>query len=674
MSLKNFHEVVKYNSLCNVTDQQPFNDRVLITGAENYLQGLTGGEAWTEFFVKSKDLKYRIDGFGIQEENDIVFLIISDFNQGEVDVFVDAIEIINSFNELCQFVFLLRNGKLVKSFDESEQDLISVLEDLKDQVEKGTIELIYLTNKFVESSETEKVRLPDCTYPFRVIDLEQMYQFHLSDNETNQNIEINIKDLNKGNGMPVLKAGEISDVYEGYLFPVSGRLLATIYNQYKVALLESNVRFYLHAKGQTNKGILKTIEESPEMFFAYNNGLSATCTDVTIEEGELISIKGLQIVNGGQSTASIHAVLNTSYESNLDKLLIQVKLTRIKDVSQKDNLVSKISKYANTQNGIKSSDLSSNDEFIVQMEEFSRRMSPPSREGTIQSKWFFERKIGEYSNLQFAAKQSGRFNSFEKEFPKIKVVKKTDFAKILQAWGLPNKSGNLEPLPYEATKSAEINFKRFMEVVSGNNIVVNESFFKEAVAKIILFRAIYSLLPELGINGYKSNVALYTLSWLSYLCKSKIDFNLIWDRQEATPDMTREIKKMIPIVHEVILTPNNKGSEYYGANIGEFTKKDVCWKILKKKKFSINICSEDLNADHSTKKDTAVEFDENDSRYWKYMAVWAKTNGEFNGGDRKMMYTIGKIIENKWKPTDYQDSQRVILLERAKSEGYQYID
>ncbi|NYY80621.1 hypothetical protein DMH27_17600 [Raoultella planticola] len=51
-----------------------------------------------------------------------------------------------------------------------------------------------------------------------------------------------------------------------------------------------------------------TIIESPERFFAYNNGISATAMNVSIEstaDGQrLIAASDFQIINGGQTTAS----------------------------------------------------------------------------------------------------------------------------------------------------------------------------------------------------------------------------------------------------------------------------------------------------------------------------------------------------------------------------------
>ena len=52
------------------------------------------------------------------------------------------------------------------------------------------------------------------------------------------------------------------------------------------------------------------LENEPGMFFAFNNGITATAEDVEVADEKwtwITRIENLQIVNGGQSTASIHA-------------------------------------------------------------------------------------------------------------------------------------------------------------------------------------------------------------------------------------------------------------------------------------------------------------------------------------------------------------------------------
>ena len=81
-------------------------------------------------------------------------------------------------------------------------------------------------------------------------------------------------------------------------------VLAKVFAAFGNRLLEQNVRTYLQAKTGVNKGILRTIAEEPGMFFAYNNGVTATASSVQtrrLPSGALAisHIKDFQVVNGG---------------------------------------------------------------------------------------------------------------------------------------------------------------------------------------------------------------------------------------------------------------------------------------------------------------------------------------------------------------------------------------
>ena len=509
-----------------------------------------------------------------------------------------------------------------------------------------------------------------------------MYRFHITADDIENSINVDLNEINNGAGLDILMATESSKKLEGYLLKMPGRILADIYEAHKVALLESNIRFYLQDKANTNKGILRTIrgdkknvvKPEPEMFFSYNNGISATCTDIELnKDGQLLKIYGLQIVNGGQTTASIHQILGTEHDAFLDKVAVQMKLSVIKDEKGKEDIVRRIAEYANTQNPIKKSDLTSNNNFIIALETFSKNTAPPSFvSGTVVSKWFFERKVGEYNNLQLNAKKEGRFEAFVTEFPKSQMIKKTDFAKRAWAWGIPDKRGKKEVLPYVASKSAEIVYRKYIDTIENNKIEADLSYYKESIAKEIIYKKIYSLLNDLGVSGYKSNVALYTLSWLSYLSRDKIDLSLIWDAQDVSTKLIEEFKKMIPIVHATILTPNSQKSIHFGKNIGEFTKKEDCWNLLKKKKMSLDdkipemTATEILLVDNEGSLSPLYETQE----FWTSMTVWALSSDRMTDSEKSMMFSVSKLLKYDKSFSVKQEKFRDKILEKALSEGY----
>ncbi|MEZ5461921.1 AIPR family protein [Dokdonella sp.] len=151
---------------------------------------------------------------------------------------------------------------------------------------------------------------------------------------------------------------------------------ADLYEKFGARLLETNVRGFLSERGKVNRGIRSTIQNSPQMFFAYNNGLTATASSVELDEdnSRILDIKDLQIVNGGQTTASLFWA-RKKHKADLGSVSVQMKLSVIPDSlgDSFDEIVGKISEYANSQNKVSEADLSANRGFHREMEKISRR-------------------------------------------------------------------------------------------------------------------------------------------------------------------------------------------------------------------------------------------------------------------------------------------------------------
>ena len=134
--------------------------------------------------------------------------------------------------------------------------------------------------------------------------------------------------------------------------------------------MELNVRSFLQVTGKINKGIKKTLDEDPEMFFSYNNGITATAEEIkfsTDQNGnKFISyLGGFQIVNGGQTTASIHRARKVD-NINLDLIAVPAKISIINKNKLKD-IVPSISRFSNSQNSVKNSDFHSDNEYLKQI-------------------------------------------------------------------------------------------------------------------------------------------------------------------------------------------------------------------------------------------------------------------------------------------------------------------
>lgn len=264
-----------------------------------------------------------------------------------------------------------------------------------------------------------------------------------------------------------------------YLAAVPGLDLASIYDRWGTRLLEQNVRVFLQARSNVNKGIKRTLENEPELFFSFNNGITATAEAVETEETEngtvITALENLQIVNGGQTTASVYAAYKG--KRDISKVYVQMKLSVVSPETAKD-LVPRISEYANSQNKVSSADFFANHPYHVKMEEFSTRLYAPAKEGSFnQTKWFYERARGSYRDQQ-AYLTPAKKRAFALEYPKSQTFTKTDLAKYLMVW---------TDKPYMVNRGAQKNFAEFAKDITTewekNPNQFSELYFKYLIAK-----------------------------------------------------------------------------------------------------------------------------------------------------------------------------------------------
>ncbi len=378
-----------------------------------------------------------------------------------------------------------------------------------------------------------------------------------------------------GGPIAILPAQHISDVHESYLAVIPGTVLAEIYDTWGPRLLEQNVRVFLQARSKVNRGIRDTLVREPKMFFAYNNGITATAqaVDTRNDRGRLLlqRMTNFQIVNGGQTTASIHAAMRKAQD--LSQTYVQMKLSVV-DAQRATEVVPRISEYANSQNRIAASDFFANHPFHIRVENFSRRLYAPSAEGTFQqSKWFYERARGQFADAR-ARKTRAERKKFDIEYPRRQKFTKTDLAKFLSVW---------DGLPHIVSLGAQKNFAAFAQRIgvawkkSRNDF--NEEWYREAIAKAIVFRAterIVSAQPWYE-GGFRANIVAYTIARISHQVgsagKRSMDFQTIWRRQEPGPVLQKTIAVVSKQVHDVLVDPP-EGMR----NVTEWAKKELCWR------------------------------------------------------------------------------------------------
>lgn len=377
-----------------------------------------------------------------------------------------------------------------------------------------------------------------------------------------------------GKGVNALPAHLDETSYLSYLIVIPAPVLAALYDKYSARLLEQNVRTFLQTRGLVNKGIRNTILQEPQKFFAYNNGISATAQAVEIKATEsglqIIRMMDLQIVNGGQTTASLYQAKKRD-NADLSRIFVQMKLTVV-DSAESEKVVPKISEYANTQNRVTAADFFSNQPFHTQMEGFSRRLWAPARvEEQRETHWFYERVRGQYADAQ-ARLSTAEARKFKAEYPKSQMFSKTDLAKFDNVFDDHPRYVNLGSqknfvqYAHRITKEWEKDPKEF-----------NERYFKQAVARAILFRTAETIVSHQPwySGGYRANIVAYSLSMLGEIARRRrvrIAYDRIWSAQALGQGLTDALEVIAREVNDALTHPDPAGM-----NVTEWAKREKCW-------------------------------------------------------------------------------------------------
>ena len=389
-------------------------------------------------------------------------------------------------------------------------------------------------------------------------------------------------------GLQCLVAADGGSATQSYLAVLPGRLLADVFEEYGSQLLESNVRTFLSARGAVNRGIQQTLAHKPEMFLAFNNGLTTTATDVdlvTLRKGTFIrSIENWQIVNGGQTTASLVHYLRGDSKRSVDDVFVQMKLVTV-STSNSAEVVADVSRYANSQNRVSAADLFSNHEFHILMEQTSRRLRAPARDGEqYQTGWYYERSRGQWENDKVARGSAAEQRKFELEYPKSQRLTKTDWAKYASSWG---------QRPHSVSKGAQTNFLEYaQQVVAAWEKDPNQfgdTYFRNNVCKAILFNDLHRAVrdSEWYGKGYLANIVAYGMAKLAYEIPrqfngAKLDFQAIWARQQTSATLLNAALIVAEHAQVHLTDPGRKQ-----ANVTQWAKQEVCWTSFKERSVTL---------------------------------------------------------------------------------------
>lgn len=385
-------------------------------------------------------------------------------------------------------------------------------------------------------------------------------------------------------GIPCIKAEMSGSLdYDAYLAIVPGQFLHNIYYEHGSRLLEGNVRSFLSNRGKINKGIRETIRKEPTKFFTYNNGIACTAAKISLsEDGRFItSMEDLQIINGGQTTASMtSAVLKDKLP--LDNIFIPMKLTVIKN-DDYDTMIQNISRYANSQNPVKEADLFSNHPFHRTFETISKKVAAPIYGDNVNNTfWYYERSRGKYEQEQLKFVRKSEKDAFFRKYPKSQVIKKEELAKYFTCGEL------LRPdiVSKGSAKCMSFFAEYIDEKYQKNPEYFNDEFYRMAICFVILFRTTDKIVNKAewyNVGGYKLNIVPYTISKLIQSIPKGycLDYDLIWKKQQLYPSLNAQIEKIARITNEFIQKSN-------GIIVTEYCKKEDTWKKYKDVSISLD--------------------------------------------------------------------------------------
>jgi hypothetical protein len=644
-----------------------------------------------------RNRQMQFNAFAFDEADGSICLLISDFNNTDIPVTLTNTQIDTLYSRMQYFIEEAYEGNVSDYCDDSEQ-AIDIARQIKKLIGKSNLESSVIKFKFfiitnsVLSGRVKSIQKANLIG--RPVELNLWYLerfFDLYNSSNSEAIEINVTEYGI-NGIQCLKANMTDcDEYDAYLAIVPGKFLADIYLKHGSRLLQGNVRAFLSLKNNVNKGIRRTIIGDPKKFFTYNNGISTIAESIILSNDgtNILSLRGLQIINGGQTTASMASAVVKKDNELLDNIFVPMKLTVLKsnkeiDVIEADrkynDMIQKISECANSQTKVTPADFYSNHKFHTLMETLSQsamNFAPPANGNPFPTVWFYERSRGKWEQEQMKLSQAQR-DKYIRKFPKNQVIKKEQLARCMVIMqGYPNIACDIS--------SKIMNFiAPTMDSICENSVEqINDYFFKKSVVSIIIFNAVEKLIgrqPWYPKGGNRSQIIPYTIAKILDTIPSKksIDYDLIWKGQCLYPSFVHEVEIAALKTHNFL-------NDSKGVIVREYARHKDTWIKYKDMTYFLSEAFYSELRDISEVKheaqvaikerkfnndiDAAVEIFTLGYFYW--MKVYKKIENErvINTGDKIFVKSIADLISRNNLPSPAQAKRLIRIFNAAEDAG-----
>lgn len=650
----------------------------------------------------SRNRLLAFDAYAYDEADSSIVLLISDFQNTIEKTTLTKTRIEELYKRMRYFIEEAYDGNIKKFCDDSDP-IIEIANEFKKKLGSNTNNSEILKFKFfiitnsVLSSQVKSLKeesLLGRPINLYLWPLERFYNVKMS--KTNESIKINCNDYGI-DGIQCLKANlGMDNSYDSYMAIVPGKFLAGIYLDHGSRLLEGNVRAFLSVRGKVNRKIRETIiGKNPENFFTYNNGIAVIAHSIELSEDKtrIMSFYDFQIINGGQTTASLaSAVIKKEICSeNLDKIFVPMKLTVLNiegDLTEEEedkynDVTQKISKSANCQNPVNDADFFSNDPFHRQMEQLSQKyFAPPVNGKPYQTIWYYERSKGRWEQEQMKMTATEK-KKYQKVRPKNQVIKKEKLAKCLNT--IYMKPDLVCGGSANNMKSFAVTINQLCEKSKDN---INEFFFIKSVASVILFDTTDRIVNKSDwyvTGGNKAQIVPYTIAKIiASLPKGKdLDWKKIWQKQMLYPELVHQIEIVAKIANDFLI---NKSE---GVIVREFARKQQNWELFRNDDEYIIELTEDflrtlVNIDYlkseeqSAKRehrfnseiDLEVEFYRKGFNYWMNFANELESERISSIGNCDFIRTIASYIYKGKLPSKLQIRKLLKIIKDVENNGY----
>lgn len=529
--------------------------------------GMTFEPVECHFEGKVGNANLRLSGYSLSEESDQLDLFVSLYANVDVPTPVPDSETKTAVEQCLRFLSLCAEGKMAPKLDPSSdvRSLAETLQAIYDDLEQ--IRVYVITDRVAKSKSFKTRDIGGKAVRLEVMDIERLHR-HWSEGKPRDELVVDFAEVS-GAPLPCVFVPGENDDYDYALTAIPAEALRLLYEKFGARLLEANVRSFLSVKGKgVNAGIQNTLRSAPERFMAYNNGIVIVADEMRLgKPGDgstgIAWLKGLQIVNGGQTTASIYFAKKKYPDTDLTRVRVPAKIIvmRAQDSVKEEALVSDISRFANSQNAVRQSDLSANKPFHVEIEKLSRSVYCPDGVG----QWFYERASGSYNTL--LAREGitpAKLKALKEAIPTARRVTKTDLAKYITAW---------DKRPDIVSLGSQKNFDKFMAGLTpadGQEAPLpTVADFKAMIAKAKIYRDAQKLLRPM-FQAFQANVTAYTVSLVAEKLGDRIDLDKVWAKQAASPELLAQIAVWAKEVNDVLHSSSG------GKMVSEWAKRPEC--------------------------------------------------------------------------------------------------